>query len=113
MRKKTSFLYKTVVMLLVFALTFSMAAPQISYAASNDGQGSENSKKAFIDEKVVTAFANDEYVSVLVVLNEQTDTERIALTAENNAKKQQLSSANSKKAKQHAVVNALQKTAEK
>lgn len=91
-----------------------MLIPQYSFASTNDTVRSKEIKRSIIDEKVISEFDNDEYVKVLVVLEQQTNTEKVALDAVNSANKQS-STTNSlslKQVKQHAVVNALQQTAE-
>lgn len=100
--------------MLAIVLTFSMVIPQVSFANSSDSQSSKSSNRAYVDEKVISEFDKEEFVKVLVVLEQQTNTEKVAQTAVNNAMNQKntVDSLNLKSVKQHAVVNSLQQTAE-
>lgn len=80
--------------------------------AHKAGYNEEKNAKEIVDEKLLDAFKEEEYVRYLIILKEQVDTNQVAQQAITQAKKNGLSSQNTKKQLQRAVVSSLQNKAE-
>lgn len=104
-------LVKSFYLLIAAVLLIGMVLPSQSFAANDRNQ---EQKQLPLHENVVAAFEEEEFVKVLVLLDEQADTKSAAMEAQQNAAKAKLTKQKDiKELKGKAVVSALKQTADR
>ena len=108
MRKTKRFCVKAFMHLLALVMILSVALPANSFASNVIPADTSSAKGEVIDAKLLKKFDEDEFVRFIVILRDQADTEKIALSAKQSSVKKSISQEEKKANVQKAVVQALQ-----
>ncbi|MFZ7944505.1 S8 family serine peptidase [Neobacillus sp. 19] len=108
MRRTKRFCVNAFMLLTALVMTLSLALPVNSLASSVIPADTSSTKGEVIDAKLVKKFEEDEFARFIVILRDQADTEKIALSAKQTSAKKSTSQKETEANVQKAVVQALQ-----
>ncbi|HLQ71311.1 MAG TPA: S8 family serine peptidase, partial [Bacillota bacterium] len=103
--------FRNLSIFLIVMLLIGQSMPSLAFAKSNSDKG-QTSSQTFVQSDLLEAFDEDKFVSYIVVLEDQADTDEVARKIDVVAQKEDYSSATKKEKKQEAVVSSLIEKAE-